>query len=222
MVSHSPRCSKPKIRVPACWGSDGSWTADFLLHPHRAERASQLSSLFHRGMDPTRGLHLHELPASKYLTALGCFPLWISEPYLHPLVEANPSSGSCSPFVPLEKEQELLPVSPGGFLQTIVLCRTEAGTLLLWGHPPDSFPGVTTASGRVTSLAFQSECGLSSGNPPPCLGWAQDSPQRVPKRPSSQRSQDPGCSLVHRRASPPLPSRPEQAYTPSLIPKQGK
>lgn len=55
MVSHSSGCSKPKIRVPACWGSDGSWTADFLLHPHRAERASQLSSLFHRGMDPPGG-----------------------------------------------------------------------------------------------------------------------------------------------------------------------
>ena len=55
-----------------------------------------------------------------------------------------------------------------------MFCRTGAGTLLLWGHPPDSFPGVITASGIVTSLPFQSECGLSSENPPPCLGWAQD------------------------------------------------
>lgn len=138
MVSHSSRCSKPKIRVPACWGSDGSWTADFLLHPHRAERASQLSSLFHRGMDPTRGLHLHELPASKYLTALGCFPLWISEPYLHPLAEANPSSGSCSPFVPLEKEQELLPVSPGGSSEAASMVSSNHSALQDRGWHPAS------------------------------------------------------------------------------------
>lgn len=104
----------------------------------RAERASQLSSLFHRGMDPTRGLHLHELPASKYLTALGCFPLWISEPYLHPLAEANPSSGSCSPFVPLEKEQELLPVSPGGSSEAASMVSSNHSALQDRGWHPAS------------------------------------------------------------------------------------
>lgn len=92
-----------------------------------------------------------------------------------------------------------------------MFCRTGAGTLLLWGHPPDSFPGVITASGIVTSLPFQSECGLSSENPPPCLGWAQDrqsttGPREAlfPEEPGRRVQPGSQASLP----SPPDPSRP--------------
>lgn len=143
MVSHSSRCSKPKIRVPACWVLMGAGLLTFCcILTGLKEPASSLASSTEAWTSP--GPHLHELSASKYLTALGCFP-WISEPYLHLWRRPNPALGPavlCS----LRERAGAPPCVPWG--------SSEAASMISSNHSALQDRGWHPASGAIPLTVF--------------------------------------------------------------------